>query len=169
MKYNDYTSTVIRYLVKYRDQKGYLATLQIEKQGKEELLKNALLPITPSYKEGCGGGDTSSKVEEEYIRREKLEKEIRKISADIISLSTHLHRLQQALESLGRDERIIIEERWINRTPWEFIGSMVHLSPRTCRRKHDKALESLTKQLFGGEAVQDQSFLFIPSVDKSAI
>ena len=60
-------------------------------------------------------------------------------------------RLERAIEDLPHTERVILQERYINRDrgTWEHIADVIRLDKRWCYRLHNRGLRSVAVSLFG--------------------
>lgn len=162
-KYNDYIQTIIRYLSRNDELHTYLKNLEADKAAKEEMIRTIMHPITAQYSltAGCSKSSDTSKVEQEFERRDKIQHDIIELNLNITEIKTNIARVERAMDQLDYESQVILKGRWIERNSWEFISCQVHSNIKTCRRKHDEALESMATAVFGPKAVPEQlSFVF---------
>lgn len=155
-KDNEYVQAVIKYLSRNNELQAHLKMLEKDKIAKEDMLKTIKYPITTKYSEtGCFGTDTGSKVEKTIEQRDKLENELADINLSCIDIKTNLGKITNALNQLDDISQAIIKGRLIEHNTWESISCKVHYSIKACRRKYDKALQSMAVSMFGMKAISN--------------
>jgi len=68
------------------------------------------------------------------------------------TIAKHLSdRLERAISDLPQTERVILEERYINRDkgPWAHIAQIVGYAESGCYKLHNRGLRSVAIHLFG--------------------
>lgn len=155
-KDNEYVQTVIKYLSRNNELQAHLKILEADKTAKEEMLRTIKYPITTKYSEtGCFSTGTGSKVEKTIEQRNKLRNELADINLNCIDIKTNLDRITNALNQLDNISQAIIKGRLIEHNTWESISCQAHYSIKACRRKYDKALQSMAVSMFGMKAISN--------------
>lgn len=149
---NEYIQAVIKYLSQNSEMQAHLKILESDKTAKQAILSTIKYPHAKYTETGCFGTDIRSKVEQEMERRDKLRNELADINLSSIEIKTNLDKMTNALNQLDDISRVIIKGRYIEHDTWEHISHQVHYGIKACRRKHDKALQSMAISMFGLEA-----------------
>lgn len=155
-KDNEYVQAVIKHLSRNNELQAHLKILEADKTAKEDMLKTIKYQITTKYSETvCFSTGTGSKVEKTIEQRDKLKNELADINLSCIDIKNNLGRITNALNQLDDISQTIIKCRLIEHDTWENISCNVHYGIKTCRRKHDKALQSIAVSMFGMKAISN--------------
>lgn len=82
----------------------------------------------------------------------KIDKE--SISYEIGTINRVLKKVDNAINSLSDDERVIIQNFYIENKPWYDIAYKVKYVERHCKRLRTRAIWYMSKSIFGGGVVR---------------
>ena len=152
-QYNDYISTIIRYLKTYTSLTVWLKNMRAEKESKEAMLREINAPIASySLTAGCGGGG-DSRVEADVEKRIGVEEKIKELSINIKEVETTISKVDCALEGMDEESRQVVTMRFIDKRKWQYISVMMHCSEKSCRDVSERALEQMSVMVFGPRAL----------------
>ena len=80
------------------------------------------------------------KLEDTIVKIVDLQNEI---SEDINELIAVKKKINNSINELARDERVVLEERYLKHTKWEDISNLCECSQRQVYRIHDAALKKI--------------------------
>lgn len=131
------------------------ATLQRKIDNQIERLENlnAIMgsPSTPNLTGlPSGGGDGTSKIERQVIKKAELEEKIRRMITEERQLRKELEQLSEALKT--PDEQTVIEMRYIDQAKWWTICAALYSTEPDYGEKADKYLKRTFK--LHGSALQ---------------
>lgn len=149
---NEYIQAVIKCLSQNSEMQAHLKILETDKAAKQAILSTIKYPHAECTETGCFGTNVRSKVEQELERRDKLRNELADINLSSIEIKANLDKMANALNQLDSVSQAIVKGRWIQHDTWEHISHQVHYGIKTCRRRHDKALQSMAISIFGLKA-----------------
>lgn len=117
-------------------------------QEKSERIRNLLdsaTRATPSMEaERVSGTSEHSRLESAIVRKVDLE---RQLDASIDRLNAERYRIQDAIDRIqDKDQRSLLDMRYIDGKRWLFIMDRLHVSEPTSRRLHHAALEAFIRQ-----------------------
>lgn len=152
-QYNDYISTIIRYLKTYNSLAVWLKNMRAEKDGKEAMLRAIDAPIASySLTAGCGGGG-SSRVEGDVEKRIGIEEKVKELGINIKEVETTISKVDRALEGLDDESKQIVTMRFMDKRKWQYISMTMHCSEKSCRDTSEQALEQMSVMVFGPRAL----------------
>lgn len=164
-QYNDYVSTIVRYLKTYNNLTVWLENMRAEKVGKEQVLLAIDAPIASySLTAGCGGGDGGSRVEGDVEKRIVIEEKVKELDINIREVETTISKVDRALDGLDDESKQVVSMRFVDKRKWQYIAMTMHCSEKSCRNISEKALEQLSVMVFGPRALPEEggqlSFVF---------
>lgn len=153
-QYNDYVEAVKMYLQNYDEFTAYVETLEEQIADYErKLAEEGPAAKTQVYSAAPGGGSRAGSIQESYcIKQELMRSEIERMQKEVNETRSVLYRLDLAIEKLNESDRLLIQERWIEKTSWEKTAELVHASTGYCRNRSKKLFIKLAGMMFGPHA-----------------
>ncbi|MDR3563415.1 MAG: sigma factor-like helix-turn-helix DNA-binding protein [Negativicutes bacterium] len=158
--YSDYYRLTEGYLKNYKAFRMALENLRRVRSHKEQELIDARLPIARYGMEPRSGGELTP-TESESDRELILQREIYRLSRDILSLQIKVEQVALALGALPGQDRKLIDFRYGEKRPWKEIADEIGYSERQCKRRTYKAVEQICVTLFGFKTVIHQKYCFV--------
>jgi len=133
-----------RHLEGFRSQQRYVKSLN---EDIEDVYETSA-KMCATYGEQIGH---SSLVQLEHGAKLAFDEEHQQRKRDYIKAKHLSDRIEKAIEGLPVNERVILQERYINREreTWEHIAEVINLDKRWCYRLHNRGLSSVATSLFG--------------------
>ncbi|MBR2214511.1 MAG: hypothetical protein IJ849_01985 [Selenomonadaceae bacterium] len=163
-KWSDYKNTVYDYLKHYKHFKGQIANFDLEIQGINEELKSLenIDAKTAKYGSDNGGGFSElNPIEKIVARKLYLERKLPVLIADRHRLTSLISRIDNALLSLGENERTIIRRKFIDGEKWLTISLDTGYSERRCLDIANRAVKQITGIMFPESVEGQQQFSYV--------
>ena len=163
-KWSDYRNTVYDYLKHYKHFKGQIANFDLEINGITEELKSLenVDAKTAKYGADNGGGFSElNPIEKIVARKIYLENKLPVLIADRHRLTSLISRIDNALLSLGENERKIIRLKFIDGERWLNISLDTGYSERRCQDIVNRSITTITGIMFPESVEGQQRFSYV--------
>lgn len=160
MERSEKIRTVEQLLRKYTVTKTYINNLYADIEDYEARLQLPAAPKVPSLSPAPRGSSESlSQEEREYLAREEMPENVRKMQAELMKIEPMTKRLERSLEALTETDRRIIEARYINDYSWTMVARAAYSSKGYVRKRCPVVIELITDMMFGPEKIMVQNVL----------
>ena len=163
MERSEKIRTVEQLLSKYTVTKTYINNLYADIEDYEARLQLPAAPKVPSLSPTPrGSGKSLSQEEREYLKREEMTENVRKMQAELGKIEPMIKRLERSLEALTETDRRIIELRYINGYSWPMVARAAYSSDGYVRKRCATVIELMTDMMFGVSEIMEWTYLWIP-------
>lgn len=163
MEQKEKIRAVEQLLRKYTVTKTYINNLYADIKDYEARLQLPAAPKVPFLSPApTGSSEPLSQEEREYLKREEMTENVRKMQAELGKIEPMIKRLERSLEALTETDRRIIELRYINDYSWPMVARAAYSSEGYVRKRCKVAIELMTDMMFGASEIMAWTYLRIP-------
>lgn len=160
MERSEKIRTVEQLLSKYTVTKTYINNLYADIEDYEARLQLPAAPKVPSLSPTPrGSGKSLSQEEREYLKREEMTENVRKMQAELGKIEPMIKRLERSLEALTETDRRIIELRYINDYSWPMVARAAYSSEGYVRKRSKMVIELMADMILGPKEIMVQMLL----------
>ncbi|WP_441561928.1 RNA polymerase subunit sigma-70 [Colibacter massiliensis] len=160
MERSEKIRTVEQLLRKYTVTKTYINNLYADIEDYEARLQLPAAPKVPSLSPTPrGSGKSLSQEEREYLKREEMTENVRKMQAELGKIEPMIKRLERSLEALTETDRRIIEARYINGYSWPMVARAAYSSEGYVRKRSKMVIELIADMILGPKEIMVQMLL----------
>lgn len=160
MERSEKIRTVEQLLRKYTVTKTYINNLYADIEDYEARLQLPAAPKVPSLSPTPrGSGKSLSQEEREYLKREEMTENVRKMQAELGKIEPMIKRLERSLEALTETDRRIIELRYINDYSWPMVARAAYSSEGYVRKRSKMVIELIADMILGPKEIMVQMLL----------
>ena len=155
-EYNDYVSTVRRWLKNYTKFKITLANLEDEIEAKtKELETDINAPIAKYSTEPGGGFAELNGIESAASKHEFIRAEIEEMKKSVESIKRCIRKIDRALTGLSAEDNRLITGYYIENMTWDELGREFAYTEKWARVHGSKAIREMAIMIFGPSAGGD--------------
>ena len=167
----DHLQETIECLATYKECKVKLQSkinfLNMLKEGREKRDREVGIKSIAYDEIPAKTNKVSSKVEQIAIKNIQMELDLEE---EIDSLQYYLMRIDLALVELKDEWKQVLQLKYIEGYPWEYVAIKMGQSKATCRRNGDKAVKAFADRIQGQESYIDLPlfrYIYIEQVEQA--